>query len=393
MRVALLVLMITYVLSQFYRAFLAVLAEPLIHALGVTPSDLSSANGNWYLAFAAMQIPVGWALDKIGPKRTTGFILGFFATGGTLVFAAAQSALHINLAMILIGVGCSPILMASFYILGRMYSPAVFATFAGVIIGVGTLGNIGAGLPMTLMIELLGWRSAVLSLGALTLFLAIACYIFITDPKKIESHDKGSVLDILKIPQLWAILFTALVLYAAYAGLRGIWIGPYFADIKGASAQQIGVAATAMAIAMVIGNFAYGPADRIFGTRKWVVFGGTFINMLLCFWMFVASAVLSYWNAVFIFVMIGFLGSSFAVFMAQARSFFPQHLIGRGVTMINLFTIGGAGITQMLSGYVFDAAAGSARGVQAQYDMVFLFYGVLALAGLIVYAFSQERMD
>ena len=91
--------------------------------------------------------------------------------------------------------------------------------------------------------------------------------------------------------------------------------------------------------------------------------------------------------------MIGFLGSSFAVFMAQARSFFPQHLIGRGVTMINLFTIGGAGITQMLSGYVFDAAAGSARGVQAQYDMVFLFYGVLALAGLIVYAFSQERMD
>jgi hypothetical protein len=29
-----------------------------------------------------------------------------------------------------------------------------------------------------------------------------------------------------------------------------------------------------MGLAMVAGNFAYGPMDRVFGTRKWVVSGG-----------------------------------------------------------------------------------------------------------------------
>ena len=48
-----------YVLSQFYRAFLAVLTPDLGRDLGATAGDLAWASGLWFLAFAAMQIPVG----------------------------------------------------------------------------------------------------------------------------------------------------------------------------------------------------------------------------------------------------------------------------------------------------------------------------------------------
>ena len=48
--------MLGYVLSQFYRAFLAVLAPTLKRELGASPEDLALASGLWFAVFAAMQI-------------------------------------------------------------------------------------------------------------------------------------------------------------------------------------------------------------------------------------------------------------------------------------------------------------------------------------------------
>jgi hypothetical protein len=62
MRIGLICLVAAYVLSQFYLAFLAVLAPVLQADLGAGPEDLALASGIWFLTFAVMQIPVGAAL-------------------------------------------------------------------------------------------------------------------------------------------------------------------------------------------------------------------------------------------------------------------------------------------------------------------------------------------
>jgi hypothetical protein len=46
--------------------------------------------------------------------------------------------LAIKIAMALIGVGCSPVLMASYFIFARSFSPAVFGTLAAMTIGIGS---------------------------------------------------------------------------------------------------------------------------------------------------------------------------------------------------------------------------------------------------------------
>ncbi|MFN3845299.1 MAG: MFS transporter, partial [Paracoccaceae bacterium] len=52
MRVGIAALVAAYVLSQFYRAFLAVLTPVLQSDLGASASDLAAASGLWFLAFA-----------------------------------------------------------------------------------------------------------------------------------------------------------------------------------------------------------------------------------------------------------------------------------------------------------------------------------------------------
>ena len=100
-------LSLAYVLSQFFRSFLAVLTGILGQDIGATPDDLSTASGLWFLSFALMQIPVGGALDRIGPRLTSAVLFLIGGAGGAALFAMAQSALHVKLAMLLIGIGCS----------------------------------------------------------------------------------------------------------------------------------------------------------------------------------------------------------------------------------------------------------------------------------------------
>jgi MFS family permease len=76
MKTGIFFLVLGYVLSQFYRAFLAVLAPMLSADIGVRADELALASGLWFLAFAAMQLPVGWALDRLGPRRTAAWLLG-----------------------------------------------------------------------------------------------------------------------------------------------------------------------------------------------------------------------------------------------------------------------------------------------------------------------------
>lgn len=383
-------LCLAYVLSQFFRAFLAVLSEVLERDLGAAPEALATASGLWFLSFAAMQIPVGWALDEVGPRRSAAALLLLGGGGGAAVFALASSPAHISIAMFLIGIGCSPVLMASYYIFAREYPPARFATLAALMLGVGSAGNIVASYPTALAAELIGWRGTLAGLAALSALVAAGIFVSVRDPARVESTAKGSVLDLLKLPVMWLILPMMLVNYAPAATARGLWIGPYLADVFHLTTAQIGQATLAMGAAMIAGTLCYGPMDRLLGTRKWVVVGGALGSVAALAWLIVAieaSALLS----VALLAVVCFLGGYFPVIIAHGRAFFPAHLVGRGVTLMNLFGIGGVGLMQFATGRLHTGLAGGAAS--APYAAIFAFLALALLIGTVLYLFSRDSID
>lgn len=390
MQAGLVVLCLGYVLSQFFRAFLAVLSLDLERDIGATPEDLAFASGLWFLVFAAMQIPVGWALDRIGPRLTSAVLLLIGGAGGALVFAAASSSVHIGIAMGLIGVGCSPVLMASYFIFAREYPPARFATLAAVMLGVGSVGNLVASYPTALAVEVLGWRATMVALGVVSAAIAAGIWFCVRDPAKVETDHKGSVIDLLKQPALWSILPLMLVAYAPSGALRGLWAGPYLNDVFGLNTTQIGTATLVMGAAMIAGTFVYGPLDRMLGTRKWVAFWGNALGagalVALCLW--IDSALIL---SIVLLAVIGFLGASFPVIMAHGRAFVPPHLVGRGVTLLNLFGVGGVGLAQFATGRIHAAAAGA--NPAAPYTAIFGFFAAALAIGCVIYLFSQDSVD
>ena len=391
MRIGLICLVLGYVLSQFYRAFLAVLTPALEADIGVTSADLAFASGVWFMIFAVMQIPVGEALDRIGPRATTVALFALGGAGGAALFAVAQSPVYITVAMALIGVGCSPVLMASYFIFAKMYPAAMFSTLAGAVIGFGSLGNLASAAPMAWAVETLGWRETMWALAAVTLIIAAALWMFMKDPPK-DSTDrpKGSVIDLLRIPALWLILPMMFVNYAPAAGIRGLWIGPYGVDVFGADTTLIGWMTLVMGLSMIAGSFLYGPAERLFGSRKWVVFGGNSLGALACLALFALPTGSSVWLATALMSVVGFGGAAFPVLIAHARPFFPDHLTGRGVTLLNLFGIGGVGVMQMVTGRLMEGWQATMTTAGA-YSALFGAYALLICCGLALYAFSEDR--
>ena len=65
-----------YFFSALARAITATLAPALNAELGLTAGNLGLLAGAYFLGFAAVQLPLGRALDRLGPKRV---LLAFLA--------------------------------------------------------------------------------------------------------------------------------------------------------------------------------------------------------------------------------------------------------------------------------------------------------------------------
>ena len=385
-------LAIAYVLSQFYRSFLAVLTPALIDELGATKAELSLASGAWFVAFALSQFVIGVSLDRYGPKRTAAVLLALGGGGGAFLFAMAAEPWAVTAAMTLIGIGCAPVLMASVFIFARTYSPARLAILISWMIGFGSLGNVVGASPLAAAAEAFGWRPVMAGLGLVTLATAAAILLFVNDPERHdgEQGDNGfaGYLELLKLRALWPILPLVGLNYAAAAGIRGLWAGPYLADVYGADALLIGQVTLFMALAMVAGNFIYGPLDNILGTRKWIAVVGNAIGLGALVWLALNPGAGLLADSV-VFAVIGVCGASYGLLMAHARHFFPPHLIGRGVTLMNFFSIGGVAAMQFATGAV--VTAGSVPGQpQAAYSSLFWFYAAMLGLSLLIYLAARD---
>ncbi|QIR86089.1 MFS transporter [Paracoccus sp. AK26] len=385
-------LVLAYVLSQFYRAFLAVLTPVLGVELGARPGDLALSSGLWFAAFAAMQIPVGRMLDRIGPRLTVALLLGGAGGAGAAVFALAGAPWHLHLAMALLGVGCAPALMGSYYIVAREYPASAFGAMAGMIVGFGSLGNILGATPLVWAIETLGWRASIAGLGLATVGVALLIAGTVRDPAKLGAgHPQGSLAEVLRLRALWFILPLFFVNYAASGAIRGLWAAPYLERVFDADAILIGRATLAMGVAMILGNFLVAPAVRLVGSlrRTVLIFTGCTLAVM---GFLVMNPDPGLGLAVVMLALIGLSGAGYVLLMAHGRSFLPDHLVGRGVTFLNMISIGGVGVMQFASRPVFQAAAAAYAPPQA-FAMLFGFFAVPLAIGFALYFLTPEARN
>lgn len=390
-----LVLVLAYILSQFYRAFLAIVAGDLSEDLGLDAAMLGALSAAWFAAFALAQIPVGYALDRFGPRRTVALPL-LSAVAGASLLAMARGYAEALVAMALIGAGCSSVLMGGLYLFARAPDKHRFAGLAAALLGLGNLGNLLGTTPLAFATEAIGWRASMAVIAGVTLLAAALAALLIRDPPALPRAGDarsegflGGLARILAIRGLWPILPLVFVSYAVVIAERSLWIAPFFRGVHDFGLAATGNAALLMAAAMTLGAFAYAPIQRLVGEAKRTALLGSLVTGCA----FLALGALGHTSAALALVLLavaGCAGLTFGVLMEHARLFFPPDLIGRGVTFLNLVFIGGAGIVQWISGHLVRAGLEEA-GPEPTFAMLHIGFGTAMLVCCLVYGIAPSR--
>ena len=96
---------VLYIVSQFLRNSVGVIAPNLAAEMGLTPIELGSLSSIYFFVFAATQLPLGVALDRFGPKLCMLASIGFTVLG-CVMFGLAHEAGGLVAARAMLGFGC-----------------------------------------------------------------------------------------------------------------------------------------------------------------------------------------------------------------------------------------------------------------------------------------------
>jgi predicted MFS family arabinose efflux permease len=389
-----LTLLFPYFLGNFYRPFLAVVAGDLSRDLGLDAAGLASLQATFLLAFALTQVPVALSLDRFGALRILIVSLCSAAAGGMLLGVSTQSW-HALIAMVLLGAGFSPVMMCGFYIIGRVYPAERFATLSSLLFGLGMLGDPLSGAPLALAVDAFGWRPTMLGMAGITASSLLLIVLVLRDPPAVETPGgKVSALaatrQVFAIRGLWLLAPIIFISYAPVAAVRGLWIAPYLEKVHGFDVPDVGLSATAMGLAYALGAVLYAPLNRLSSDAKVTVAAGIAVTVVA----WIALGVFGNLSGPFALTLLlvaASVGAGAAILLAHARAFLPPHLVGQGLTMINLLFFVGASLTQWLSGRYVKAAELAAVAPETIYGRLFIAFGIVLAVSLVIYMFAPRE--
>jgi predicted MFS family arabinose efflux permease len=367
-----------YLVSQFLRNSVGVIAPDLAREIGLNAAEIGLLSSAFFLAFAAAQIPLGIALDRYGPKRCM-LVCAAIAFAGTLVFALATTAAGLVFSRILMGLGSSCYLMAPLALYARRFPPRRFTSLAGIQMGIGSIGTLLVTAPLAWASAEFGWRMTFLFVAALVVVCGLLVAIAVKEAPAVDLHASSEslreslagVAQVVRLEGFWPIFWMQFVGYSSYAIIVGLWGGPYLAHVYGYSLTTRGELLMLPAIGQIVGVVLWGQADRISGNHKAFVLTGALATAaalaLLAALGKPDPSILVAWLAVF-----GLLPAFLPVLIAHGRSVLAPNLLGRGMTLFNIGSMGGVFVVQLVSGALIDLfpAPAGAYPVEA-YQLVF----------------------
>jgi MFS family permease len=389
------VLVVSFIVSQFYRVSNAVLAPEMMRTLQLTPEAMGVLTSMFFLTFGLMQLPTGVVLDRIGPRSTMTSLL-VIAAAGSALFATAEGLLGLALGRALIGVGCAAGLMGAMVAISRWFSAQHFAPLSSLLFTVGGVGTLLATTPLAALVASLGWRGAFWLMAGVTLAAAALVYSVVRDGPD-DGHTRGGVPPaslramvrglgaVLASRQLWHIAAIEFVCYATTLTVAGLWAGPYLHDVYYLDPLTRGHVLLALNVTILLGVLAYSGFERWLNSRKWtIVTGAACTSGLLLVLALVPG--LPLWLAIALLLAFGLTSSYVMLNHAHARAMLPDHLVGRGLTVQNLWAFVGVAVLQSASGMIVGAlsdAAGAAG--EGAYRAVFGFLAAVTLVGVMLY--------
>ena len=385
-----------YFLSCLLRAITATLSPVLTLEFELMAADLGLLAGGYFLGFASMQIPLGYLLDKFGPKKiVSSFLLIAFI--GTLSFAFAQSFSGLLISRILIGVGVSACLMAPLTGYRIWFAENQQQRANSWMLMIASLGFLSSTLPVQLLLPSLGWRwlfGGIAGLILISIFLMLA-FIPKWDHQKDESLEnpvrQGSLSDVWKNKFFISVIPMGLFNYGGLMAIQTLWAGPWMIRVAGYTPLESATGLFWINITMLVSFFLWGYfLPRItnlgFSALKILKLGLPVSFLVMLTIIILGSKAGAFYITLFI------LSSIFlSVTQPAVGLSFQSHLAGKALTSFNLLIFLGTFIMQWVMGLVIDLVKNYGYTEIIGFKAAFSFFLFLSLISYIFFLIINKK--
>ncbi|WP_228551695.1 MFS transporter [Mumia zhuanghuii] len=181
------VALLVYILAVFHRSSLAVAGLDATERFGIGAAQLSTFTVLQLVVYAGMQIPVGLALDRFGPRAVilTGVLTLSIAQVG---FAFATSYPLALAARVAVGAGDAMVFVCVLRLVANWFVPRKVPLMTQLTGISGQAGMILAAVPMTWALHHFGWTRAYLVTAVVGLVLAVMLVVVVHDRPGMRRH-------------------------------------------------------------------------------------------------------------------------------------------------------------------------------------------------------------
>lgn len=399
-----------FIISMLYRMSSAVIAEDLSRDLALDPRTLGLVGGIFFYAFAAIQIPLGPFLDRVG-ARVTMISLNVIGIIGAIVFSLSTGAAGALMGRSLIGIGMAANLVGPLKLFINWFDLRRFATLSGLLFSLGTIGGMFATSPLALLSQTAGWRNSFLLLAGIhgLVVLSFVAWVRETPPSANPVRPRSTfqstgaatrhntlngLVTLFKDRSYWAISWSIFLRYGAFASIQALWAGPYLMSCLGLSPVQTGNLLIMLSVGLIFGAPAGGfVSDRILRSRKKTVVLGAVLSAVF-------TLIWSRWpsqEGIIILALLllvnGFFNAFNQVCYAHIRELMPFHMSGTALAGINVFTMAGGGVFVHGLGVVISRVEPGHGDVCDAYRMALMLCVAAVALSALLYGFAKDAQD
>ena len=354
-------------INQASRTIMAVIGPALAVEFSFSASELGLLAACMFVAYGAVQLPGGVALDLLGPRRVQA-ALSLVAAAGFAIFALSDGLLGFSIARIVLGIGVSAGLMALITANTQWFAPARVASVTGIAVALGGLGSVLTTTPVQMALPTLGWRGVLWLLCALSFAVAVWIFVSVRDQPASRARagfkaELGIMASILGSRRFWRYAPAVSMLAAMNFAYLGLWAGPWLRDVAGYEGTARANTLLLYSLAMMAGVAVTGAVTSRVQARGFpgmlVVLactGGLVLAQIALALQPGGAAVPMAW------LLFAFCATASTTGYIVVGQMFPREQMGRVSTAANTLTLGAAFLLQTAIGWILDLWPRTAAG-------------------------------
>ena len=381
------------VIDFIFRIANGLIAPDLSAEFSLNAAQLGLISSVFFIAFGLSQLPLGLALDRFGPRRTTLFLLAT-AIAGALLFVRADDPVDLILGRVLLGIGMSASLIAGIKA-STLWLPGRLPIATLILVGSTGVGGMIATVPFAEALAMHSWRDALLGLTATValLFVVIACLVPGGGGERTDSifRQMAGFSPVLRSGGLWRFAPIAMAGVGVGSAYQTLWAPLWLRDVAHFTPSKIAWTMLGMLGVYAVGNFLFGwLAQRLMNQGR-----STMSVILAAFLMFVVCQIalalqITEW-AVPLWILASLtLAGAYAIYPVVTGNF-PSEFAARASSSLNFLVFASVFAIQWLIGVIIDGFPNTSDGGFAAeaYQWAFAVGIVLQLLAIAWYFLSR----